>query len=266
MMALAAAALFLGAVLGGPVPAAPTAPAADPAALQAAAALYHQGRFDSARDRLTGLLDAPGWRRRDTLVVLQYLGMSEARLGADSAATARFLELLAADSLFRFPRNEDAAVLRTFQAARDLRAAPAPLAAAAAAPAMNPSPGTSASEAAAPENAHPETAPARDPLATLAAEPLPAARMTLPLGAVPLGGGWLARRQTAHGLTLGFLQAGGLLLSIYASDRQNGMENDRFYLEPSEEGSARGWQWVQRISLSTALGAYLYSLIASRGD
>jgi len=259
-MALAAAALCLGALLGG---AAPPAAAADRAALQEAAALYHQGRFDSARVRLAGLLDAPGWRRRDSLMLLQYLGMSEARLGADSAATARFADLLASDSLFRFARNEDAAVLRTFQAARDRRSAAAVAASDTPVPGPSASPPAEASAAAERPSGMPEAAPYRDPLSALAAEPPPAAKMTLGLGAVPLGGGWLARRRTTHGFTLGLLQAGGILLSVYASERQDGMEEDEFKRERSEVVSTQGWQWVQRISLSTALGAYLFSLFAS---
>lgn len=254
-MPFASAAICLGALLGGSA-------AADRASLQEAAALYHQGRFDSARVRLAGLLDAPGWRRRDSLTMLQYLGMSEARLGDDSAATARFAQLLAHDSLFRFARNEDAAVLRTFQAARDRRSAAASLGAVEPSPARRP-PAEVTAAAALPQAGEPrEAAPARDPLAALAAEP-PAAKMSLALGAVPLGGGWMARRRTTHGLTLGLLQTGGLLLSIYASERQNGMQEDVYRLEKSERVSAKGWQWVQRISLSTAMGAYLFSLIAS---
>jgi hypothetical protein len=90
--------------------------------------------------------------------------------------------------------------------------------------------------------------------------------MSLALGAVPLGGGWLARRRTSQGLVLGILQAGGFLLSVYASERQNRLYDDGYGLEPHEVGEATGWQWVQRISLSTALGAYLYSLVASGGE
>ena len=36
--------------------------------------------------------------------------------------------------------------------------------------------------------------------------------------------------------------------------------------QDSELDSVHGWQWVQRVSLSTALGAYLFSLIASSGE
>lgn len=258
-MALAAVALGLAALLGGPA----GSTAADRAALQEAAVHYHQGRFDTARVRLAALLDAPGWRRRDSVVMLQYLGMSEARLGADSAATEHFAALLAADSLFRFARNEDAAVLRTFEAARDRR--PASASPIAAEPALAPVRPAETRNGGAPSPAGPQSdaVPAGDPLAALAADPPPAAKMSLALGAVPLGGGWMARQRSAHGLTLGFLQAGGILLSLYASERQSGMQYDAHGLQESERGSAVGWQWVQGISLSTALGAYLFSLIAS---
>lgn len=245
---------------------------ADPAALNRAAGLYHQAGYDSARAQLeTLLLSGTTWRRRDSLVIFQYLGMSWSRLGADSQAVSRFGDLLRIDSLFRFPRNEDSAVLRNFQAARDRHDARARAFAAGA--------GTlAAAEAASPP------APAPIPLAMADGDQGPAApfadpdprrahpagrarpRMSPALGAIPLGGGWLARERKAHGVSLGLIQAGGLILSFYASERQSRMRNDAFGLEASERGAAIGWQWVQGVSLSTAMGAYIFSIIASGGD
>jgi hypothetical protein len=87
------------------------------------------------------------------------------------------------------------------------------------------------------------------------------------MGALPLGTGWFARNKVKHGFILGLLQAGGIALSIYASDRQSREQSDAFEVEDRNEASTlEKWQWVQRVSLSTAVGAYLFSLIASTGD
>lgn len=92
-------------------------------------------------------------------------------------------------------------------------------------------------------------------------------RMNLALGAVPLGGGWLVRGKTTHALTLGLLQGGGMLLSLYASEQQTAARRDGRGLEEGrEEDIMVRWQWVQAVSLSTALGAYLFSIFASGGD
>lgn len=69
-----------------------------------------------------------------------------------------------------------------------------------------------------------------------------------------------------HGLALGLLQAGGLLLAAHASGVQSRAQNDPFGLEDHERDQVLRWQTVQRLSLGTAAGAYLYSLIASGGD
>lgn len=249
--------------------------AADPAALNRAAALYHEGRHDSARVRLESLLAESPSSRRDSLMLLQYLGMAHSRRGEDTAAVARFRELLSLDSLFRFPRNEDPAVARNFETARRERlahvagAAPKPIAG-------GPMPvthvpagavgtvGTVGTISAAPvagPGARPlPPATAEAPLAVADPRPLP---MSIALGAVPLGAGWLARGQTAHGAALGILQVGGLLLALHASSIQSGIQGDAYGLEAGERERATRWQWTQRISLSTALGAYLYSIIAA---
>jgi hypothetical protein len=87
------------------------------------------------------------------------------------------------------------------------------------------------------------------------------------MGAIPLGGGWLARREMKHGIALGLLQAAGLGLSLYASGRISASAGDAFGIQNDDElASVRKWQWVQGVSLSTALGAYLFSLIAATGD
>jgi len=77
----------------------------------------------------------------------------------------------------------------------------------------------------------------------------------------------MARKQVKSGLVLGFLQAGGLFLSIYASELQSNEQNDTYAVRDHQEMThLKQWQWVQRVSLSMALGAYLFSLIASAGD
>ncbi|HLP43090.1 MAG TPA: hypothetical protein VK465_16405 [Fibrobacteria bacterium] len=243
--------------------------AADPAALNRAAALYHEGRHDSARVRLESLLAESPSSRRDSLMLLQYLGMAHSRRGEDTAAVARFRELLSLDSLFRFPRNEDPAVARNFEAARRERlaqktvAAPEPVAGGLMP--VTPVPidavgTTSAAPVAGPGARSLPPATAEAPLAVADPRPRP---MSIALGAVPLGAGWLARGQTAHGAALGILQVGGLLLALHASSIQSGIQGDAYGLEAGERERATRWQWTQRISLSTALGAYLYSIIAA---
>lgn len=250
--------LALGAALGGPRSAA----AADAAALQQSAGLYHQARYDDARAGLEGLLDQEGWRRRDSLMILQYLGMSYSRLGADSSAVSRFADLLAVDSLFRFPSNEEPGIRRNFQAARDARAARLAAASAlvpppaAVEPVDPPAPGEAAS------------ALPPQPAVSMAAPASPSRPpMSLALGAIPLGGGWLIRDRRYHGVGLALVQAGGILLSLYASDRQTRMRDDLHGIEDGRERDLMvRWQWVQGVSLSTAVGAYLFSIFASGGD
>lgn len=92
-------------------------------------------------------------------------------------------------------------------------------------------------------------------------------RIGLSLGAMPFGTGWFVRNRVKHGLVLGIMQAGGLALSLYASDRQSREAGDPFRIKDKAElDAARQWQLVQRVSLSMAVGAYVFSLIASAGD
>lgn len=297
--------------------------------LKQAAALYYQGRYDSALEVLSECRSAP-LRRRDSLALFQYSGMASARLGRTAEAREDFRALLALDSLFQFPRNEDSAVLAAFSAARAPRGSDAdapgggpgtqkmnppataaaatpgtavaagagtavagmPGTAAGAAPAtpVSPGPGTAAQRApATAAAAAPGTAvasapgpapayPALGPSAASGARPVageggnggpglgPGPRgIGLAMGAIPLGGGWLARGRNKQGLTLALLQAGGMAFSIYASSRQTpGSDPDG--IREGRLGSERGWQLAQRVSLSIAVGAYLFSLIASKGE
>jgi hypothetical protein len=87
------------------------------------------------------------------------------------------------------------------------------------------------------------------------------------MGAVPLGGGWLSEGRYKPGLALAFLQIGGIALSLYASSRITAEEKDLYGIKDERElGIVHKWQWTQGLALSTALGAYLYSLMASRKD
>jgi len=67
-------------------------------------------------------------------------------------------------------------------------------------------------------------------------------------------------------LSLACLQAGGLALSFYASSRITALDGGPEGTDPGERKSELGWQWTQRVTLSIALGAYLFSLIASKGE
>lgn len=228
------------------------------APLQRAAALYHQGRYDSALAELEAARAQPNLRRRDSLAAFQYAGMASARLGRADEAVGHFGGLLAMDSLFQFPRNEDPLVLSAFARARKERQDRA-LMPPAAAPAPPPDPPASPPPAIAAGFAFADSGTGRS-----ASPKRPA--IGLALGAVPLGAGWLARDRKKHGLSLGFLQAAGLGLSLYASGRISALRDDDFDFQEHELPAARKWQWVQGVSLSTALGAYLFSLIASTGD
>jgi hypothetical protein len=87
------------------------------------------------------------------------------------------------------------------------------------------------------------------------------------MGAIPLGGGWIFRGRKKQGWTLAILQAGGLALSFYASSQISAAERDADGIrDHAELGNELRWQWTQRVTLSVALGAYLFSLIASKGD
>src|SRR4051812_42038538 len=93
---------------------------ADPS-LKQAAALYHQGRYDSALAVL-GTCRARALKHRDSLALFQYSGMASARLGRSEEASGDFRALLDMDSLFQFPRNEDSAILAAFAQAQVTRA------------------------------------------------------------------------------------------------------------------------------------------------
>lgn len=231
--------------------------------LKRGASLYHQGRYDSALAVLDSSRHAD-LKRRDSLILFQYSGMAAARLGRADAAAEDFRALLALDSLFQFPRNEDPAVLNAFAKAKTSRAAPAaPVATAPSVPPPAAPPGPAPAGRFVFADSGPAAhAPPSD--APRAAKPR---RIGFVLGAVPLGGGWVARGRWSHGLVLGFLQAGGLALSLYASSRISSAESDRYGIRDESELSAvQKWQWTQRVALSTALGAYLFSLAASTGE
>jgi hypothetical protein len=256
--------------------------------LKDAAALYHRGRYDSA----LSVLDAfrpEMQRRRDSLSLFQYSGMASARLGRAERAVAEFRVLLGLDSLFQFPRNEDSAILEAFAKAQASRkgktgaaasnapagdsASPARLASAGGGSAgiltvrANP-----AAEAWVPIPAYPGSQfPGAEPPANAREGGLDRgprrSGIGLAMGAVPLGGGWLSEGRYKPGLALAFLQIGGIALSLYASSRITAEEKDLYGIKDDRElGIVHKWQWTQGLALSTALGAYLYSLMASRKD
>lgn len=262
--------------------------------LKQAAALYHRGRYDSA---LTVLDDSRAGiaKRRDSLSLFQYAGMTLARLGRADEAAADFRVLLELDSLFQFPRNEDAAILEAFakaQASRKEGSDPV-------------AEGLGQSVAGKDSTLPPRVASAgREQGAFMAvrADPkagewvpvpaypganLPSAEpgshgkyggtdggmdhnprrpgIGLAMGALPLGGGWLMEGRYRQGFALAFLQIGGAALSLYASSRISAEKRDLYGIRNDAElGSVHRWQWTQGLALSTALGSYLYSLIASR--
>jgi hypothetical protein len=288
-------------LLLGAAGAATDGPAADhpraSADLNEAASLYHQARFAPALARLQTLLSESAWKRRDSLMLYQYLGMASARLGRDSSAADYFTALLALDSLFRFPKNEDASVLAAFKQARFRRSArPTPPETPAQPPVV-----------AAPETPdRADSLPAAPPAAALAATspaPPPAAASVTPMlptppmaasafgpgtgggpapgavpsgrspemnfayGAIPFGAGWMMRSRVKRGVAMGLLQAAGLLFSGYASEMQSREQNDQYGLKDGRElSSSESWQWAQRVSFSLAAGTYLFSIFASMGE
>jgi len=232
--------------------------------LKQAATLYHQGRYDSALTILDACRSGT-LKRRDSLALFQYSGMASARLGRDREASEDFRSLLALDSLFQFPRNEDGAVLAAFARARE------PLASA----------GPKRDSAKTDVAPHPpvvlaDANPAAAVPVTARLPPLPDAvgasgqrqsQIGLAMGAIPLGAGWLARGRTKQGWALALLQAGGMGLSLYASSRMTAAErNGDGIRDHAQLQGELGWQWTQRVTLSIALGTYLFSLIASRGE
>lgn len=249
------------------------------APLQRAAALYHQGRYDSALAALEDCRANPSLKRRDSLSLLQYSGMASARLGREEDAATHFGGLLGLDSLFQFPRNEDPTVLAAFARARRERETrtvmpapplPSPAAAPISAALTTPTPTPTAATA---RFAFADSGTGTGTGTGLAASSASdggtrrSRGIGFAMGAVPLGGGWLARREMKHGITLGLLQAAGLGLSLYASDRISASGGGAFGIQNDDElASVHKWQWVQRVSLSTALGAYLFSLIAATGE
>lgn len=270
---------------------------ASAAPVSEAASFYHQGRFDSAFTRLQALESSGDLKRRDSLSLYQYLGMASARLGREPEAEDYFATLLGLDSLFQFPRNEDPLVLAAFtQAQARAQAQDRPRAQGTAPQAPAPTP---------PDAPPVHTIAPRDDssamaAATVAAMPLLAATsgieltgigaagamgpagfrgkderqgpgnppsIGLAMGSMPFGTGWFVRNKFKHGLVLGFLQVGGLALSMYASNMQTLEAGDDFRIQDQGElDDINRWKWIQRVSLSTAVGAYIFSLIASAGD
>lgn len=238
------------------------------------AAYYHQGRFDSAMVLLGAMKSEGPWKRRDSLAYFQYSGMASSRLGHDSEAVVHFGGLLGLDSLFQFPRNEDPQVLKDFGRAQEtkrnrdaaVRAEAAAIASAAiAVPAAVAVPAALPESAAAPDSATAFSFAASGSLPPRA--PAGTGKIGLAYGSLPLGTGWFLRHRVKQGLVLGLLQGGGLALSLYASHRVSREEGDFFAIrDDGEKSSVDRWQLVQRVSLSAALGAYLFSLIASAGD
>jgi tetratricopeptide (TPR) repeat protein len=278
--------------------------------LKQAAVLYHQGRYDSALTVLEECRSGP-LKRRDSLALFQYAGMTSARLGHIDQAKEDFRALLGLDSLFQFPRNEDSAILAAFAQAREERAqaalagSPSAPAASGALPATRdsvaearggtptqadprvpvpvaqPVPAGADRMTASPEGDRQNGSPTSFPAPSGPGSPNPEPRapvlpgpakasgpqaIGLAMGAIPLGGGWLARGRSKQGWTLALLQAGGLAFSVYASSRMSAIQNDADGIRAGELGAEQRWQWTQRVTLSIAVGAYLFSLIASRGE
>ena len=233
--------------------------------LNRAAALYHEAKYDSAYGDLVGLLADGNWKRRDSLVLYQYLGMTCARLGRDSLAAEYFAGLIGVDSLFRFARNEDPVMLDAFQRGKLFASGKR---------GKSPIPLSDAASGSRPEAA--AAGPAQlTPTASLFATPAPTpgdaalheARMNLAYGAIPFGAGWMARNRMKRGVTVGFIQLAALVVSGYASEMQNREQQDLDGLGSGKQlSAAQNWQWIQRISLSVAVGGYLYSIISSGGE
>jgi hypothetical protein len=257
--------------------------------LKEAVALYHRGHYDSALAALEAARPAIA-KRRDSLSLFQYSGMASARLGRADLATADFGILLALDSLFQFPRNEDPAILDAFAKAKGPRSGRTG-AADAASPEIPPRGGDTIGAARlayagngsgaglavganlpagglVPIPSYPGSGSPADGASPFGpghtgGEPR-GSGIGLAMGAIPLGGGWLAEGRYGKGLALAVLQIGGTALSLYASSRITAEEKDLYGIQNERElGTVRRWQWTQGVALSTALGSYLYSLIAS---
>ncbi len=240
--------------------------------LNLAVTLYQQGLYDSSLHQLETLARESQSKRRDSICIVQYLGMASAKLGMDSTATVYFSKLLGLDSLFQFPKNEDIRILSNFQKAQEMLVVQQD-----AVPLLEPiealgpieplrtltpiAPLTSATQS---KELSPDSSIRSDVL-------IPRTRETdkigLTYGAWPLGAGWIVKKRIRPGLGLGAVQVTGLLLSAYASYMQSREQGDAFGVRDERERvTLEKWQWTQRIALSTALGAYIFSLIASVGD
>jgi len=209
--------------------------------------LYHQGNFEEANDFFNNLKNPIDASHRDSLTLFQYLGMTATQLGSDSLAIDYFSTLIIVDSLFQFPSNEAEGILKNFSAAHVLKQPPEILE-------IDP----------APQNQNQTQA---QPLPFTATELSGTNKIGFVYGAIPLGGGWLIKEKKITGWTLAALELAGFALSIYASEKQNDFQNDFDAIhDNAEKTSVKNWQWTQRISLSVALGTYLYSILSATGD
>lgn len=226
------------------------------AALNLAVSHYHQGNYSLACTELDSLRNQANATHRDSITLYQYLGMASTQAGLDSNAVQYFSLLIQIDSLFQFPRNEDPRILQNFSRALQIPAAskigllatPLP---------------TSNMEN---QNLNPSL---NQTLPKPASIILPSStnKIGFTYGAIPLGGGWIMQNKNVKGWTLGLLQVTGLALSIYASEMQSDLQNDFDAIQNNaEKTTLKQWQWTQRISLSTALGTYLYSIFSALGD
>ncbi len=219
--------------------------------LNQAILLYHRTEYDSAAIHLMALKSLGPWKQRDSLTLFQYLGMASSKLGKDAEALEAFAKVLEIDSLFQFPKNEDTDILHNFELANHKR--------------VNP---TIKSVVVLDKSSNVlENFPVSPRMALAPGLSNTGGKIGFSYGAIPLGTGWMIKNQIKSGVALGFLQAGGVLLAIYASNVESKMKDDSFgILDRQELATVNRWQWIQRISLSTALGAYLFSLIASVGE
>jgi hypothetical protein len=245
--------------------------------LNLAVTLYQQGLYDSSLHQLETLALEIQWKHRDSLCIIQYLGMASAKLGMDSTATVYFSKLLELDSLFQFPKNEDTHILSNFQKAQEMLVVqqnavpllePEPIEPIEPLGPIEPiqtlapiAPLTSVTQS---KELSPDSTFRSDVLITRASK---TGKIGLAYGALPLGSGWIVKKRVKTGLGLGALQATGLFLSGYASYMQSRGQGDGFGVrDERERATMEKWQWTQRIALSTALGAYIFSLIASVGE
>lgn len=246
------------------------------AALNHAVSQYHQGNYALALSEFDSLKNEANATHRDSITLFQYLGMASTQAGWDSKAVHYFTVLIQIDSLFQFPRNEDARILQNFSLASQTQPNPEkpPIAEA---PPISGTPLMGETATAPAAGAAPNPTTLRVLPQTL--EPQPAPQQTpnifatntnkigFAYGAIPLGGGWMMQNKNLKGWTLGLLQVTSIALSIYASEIQSDLQNDSDAIHNnSEKTTLKQWQWTQRISLTTALGTYLYSIFSALGD